>query len=154
MIADRNTIEAAWQRRAAEIEARSKRQLAGSVAHYARHPDQIEHRLAELDGEWSAERRMQANAAGIALGSLLLGPLITIFRPVKYVALGFLLQQAVAGASPPLRMLRRLGFRTNREIEQERMALKALRGDFGTPAEGDGDLDEKVARALRAAGAE
>ena len=43
---------------------------------------------------------------------------------------GFLLQHAVQGWCPPVPLFRRLGFRTQPEIEQERYALKALRGDF------------------------
>jgi hypothetical protein len=43
---------------------------------------------------------------------------------------GFFMQHALSGWCPPLPVLRRLGFRTQYEIEQERYALKALRGDF------------------------
>jgi hypothetical protein len=43
---------------------------------------------------------------------------------------GFLIQQALRGDCPPYQLLRRLGFRTRQEIERERYALKALRGDF------------------------
>ena len=43
---------------------------------------------------------------------------------------GFLLQHAVQGWCPPVPVMRRLGFRTEREIDAERTALKALRGDF------------------------
>lgn len=43
---------------------------------------------------------------------------------------GFLLQHALQGWCPPVPVLRRLGFRTQTEIDEERYALKALRGDF------------------------
>jgi hypothetical protein len=43
---------------------------------------------------------------------------------------GFLLQHAVQGWCPPLSIFRRLGIRTAEEIDWERYALKALRGDF------------------------
>jgi hypothetical protein len=53
------------------------------------------------------------------------------------VVLTFLFQHAVQGWCPPLPVLRRLGVRTRKEIDRERYALKALRGDFadtaGTP---------------------
>jgi hypothetical protein len=42
----------------------------------------------------------------------------------------FFLQHAVQGWCPPLPVLRRLGVRTAGEINEERYALKALRGDF------------------------
>ncbi len=43
---------------------------------------------------------------------------------------GFLFQHAIEGWCPPVPILRRLGFRTSYEIDEERQALKALRGDF------------------------
>ena len=46
------------------------------------------------------------------------------------IVTGFLFQHAFQGWYPPLPILRRLGFRTADEINQERHALKALRGDF------------------------
>jgi hypothetical protein len=46
------------------------------------------------------------------------------------VVQGFFMQHALQGWCPPLPVLRRLGFRTQYEIERERYALKALRGDF------------------------
>jgi hypothetical protein len=42
----------------------------------------------------------------------------------------FLFQHAVQGWWPPLPLIRRLGVRTLREIDEERFALKTLRGDF------------------------
>ena len=52
---------------------------------------------------------------------------------------GFLLQHALQGWCPPVPLFRHLGFRTASEIDQERTALKALRGDFRTlRAEGTG----------------
>lgn len=41
-----------------------------------------------------------------------------------------LLQHAIQGWCPPVPLFRRLRLRTRREIERERFALKALRGDF------------------------
>ena len=46
------------------------------------------------------------------------------------IVTGFLFQHAMQGWCPPLPILRRLGFRTAEEINQERYALKALKGDF------------------------
>jgi hypothetical protein len=42
----------------------------------------------------------------------------------------FLLQHALQGWCPPVPVFRRLGVRTTAEIDRERYALKALRGDF------------------------
>ena len=43
---------------------------------------------------------------------------------------GFLLQHAVQGWCPPLPFFRANGVRTQSEIDEEKFALKALRGDF------------------------
>ncbi|MGZ8329614.1 MAG: hypothetical protein ACXWVA_00985 [Rhodoplanes sp.] len=60
------------------------------------------------------------------------------FLLLPAAVMGFLLQHAVQGWCPPLSILRRLGFRTAKEIERERNALKALRGDYANlPREGE-----------------
>ena len=43
---------------------------------------------------------------------------------------GFLFQHAVQGWCPPVPLFRRMGVRTRPEIDREKFALKALRGDF------------------------
>ncbi len=98
---------------------------------FALHPEKIAGRLVELDREWDVERALEANASTLALGGLALG----VASDRRWLALpvvtaGFLLQHAMQGWCPPLPLLRRLGFRTSQEIEKERYALKALRGDF------------------------
>jgi hypothetical protein len=91
----------------------------------------IARRLAELDAEWDVERALEATAAGVGLIGIALG--VTAGR--KWLVLpalvaGLLMQHAVQKWCPPLPAMRLLGFRTGDEIEQERYALKALRGDF------------------------
>jgi len=49
---------------------------------------------------------------------------------VPAVVTSFLPQHAVQGWCPPLPVFRGLGLRTRREINREKYALKALRGDF------------------------
>ena len=102
-----------------------------SLAYFAEHPDEIDVRLEELDREWDIERTLEANAASVSLLGLTLG--LAVDR--RWLALpigvaGFLLQHAVQGWCPPIAVFRRLGVRTAGEIDQERYALKALRGDF------------------------
>lgn len=108
-----------------------RRIIEANIAYYARHKDQIDERLRELDEEWDIERTLQANAASLTLAGTVLG---TLFRR-RWLVLpmlvgGFLLQHAIQGWCPPLIILRRLGVRTIQEIDTERYALKALRGDF------------------------
>jgi hypothetical protein len=114
-----------------EIDSRIQREIAFSVQYYAEHKDEIGKRLRELDAEWDIERAIEANAAALGFVGTVLG----ITRGRKWLALplfvtGFLFQHAVEGWCPPVPLLRRLGFRTSDEIDEERQALKALRGDF------------------------
>jgi hypothetical protein len=91
----------------------------------------INQRLAELDAEWDIERTLEANAATASLIGLALGA--TTDRRwflLPAAVAGFLLQHALQGWCPPLPVFRRMGVRTSYEIDQERYALKALRGDF------------------------
>lgn len=94
-------------------------------------PEAIGRRLEELDQEWDIERTLEANAATAVLVGLTLGATVDRkwFIFPAFVA-GFLLQHAVQGWCPPLPIFRRLGFRTQTEIDEEKHALKALRGDF------------------------
>jgi hypothetical protein len=96
-----------------------------------RGPAAVDRRLAELDQEWDIERCLEAMAPTISLAGLTLG--ITTNRKwllVPVVVQSFFLQHALQGWCPPVPVLRRLGFRTADEINAERYALKALRGDF------------------------
>jgi hypothetical protein len=64
---------------------------------------------------------------------------------------GFLLQHALQGWCPPVPLLRKTGVRTMREIDIERYALKALRGDFGPIGTGPHNRDTRAGQALQAA---
>ena len=94
-------------------------------------PEAVTQRLSELDREWDVERYLEANAAAVSLLSVLLA---RVHSPrwliLTSIVPAFLLQHAVQGWCPPLAVFRRLGVRTRREIDAERTALKALRGDF------------------------
>lgn len=115
----------------ADVNRRIQRDMEQRIAWYAEHPERIDSRLAELDEEWDIERTLEANAATIALG----GVILSLLRGRQWLILpgvvgGFLLQHALQGWCPPVPVFRRLGIRTQREIDEERFALKALRGDL------------------------
>jgi len=91
----------------------------------------IELRLQELDAEWDIERTLEANAATASLIGIALGATVNRrWFAFPAVVAGFLLQHALQGWCPPLPIFRRMGIRTSYEIDHERYALKALRGDF------------------------
>jgi hypothetical protein len=125
---------------------------AASVDWHARHPDHIGPRLHQLDREWDMERTLEANAATLALTGTLLG----LFVDKRFLALpvavtAFLLQHALQGWCPPVPFFRKRGVRTMREIDEERFALKALRGDFGPLGPGPHNRDTQASHALQAA---
>ena len=114
-----------------EINERIRRDMEERVGFFARHPGSIDARLEELDSEWDIERMLEANAAGLGLAGVLLGRLVDRrFLMLSAAVTGLLMQHALQGWCPPVPVFRRLGFRTAREIDAERTALKALRGDF------------------------
>jgi len=122
-----------------EINQQIQEEIRANVALYGGcAPEMIEQRLSDLDEEWDIERTLEFNAATLATTSVLLG----LLGKKRWLLLagavtGFLAQHALQGWCPPVPLLRRLGFRTQREIDQERYALKALRGDF-KDVHGDG----------------
>lgn len=101
-----------------------------------RHLDEIGHdpikidlRLWELEREWDIERALEAHVAVITLAGLGLGATVSRkWYALPAVVAGFFLQHAVQGWCPPLPIFRFLGFRTQREIDNERIILLARRG--------------------------
>lgn len=136
----------------AEINAWIDAETEARVRFYAaRRLPEITARIAELDREWDVERVLESNAATLALIGLVLG--VTRDRRwllVPGIVLPFLLQHALQGWCPPIEIIRRLGVRTRREIDRERVALKALRGDFGLIT-GGSTPQERAKLALSAA---
>ena len=106
------------------------RDLVSRIFYYAQNSALIDDRLAELDQEWDIERMLQTNAAGISLFGILMASRNRKWLLLPLTIAGFLLQHAIQGWCPPIEIFRRIGVRTTQEINSERYALKALRGDF------------------------
>lgn len=84
-------------------------------------------RLRALEREWDVERALAAGASTLALlGSVLAVTDHRRWAAVPALAGAFQLQQMVQGWCPAWPLLRRLGFRTRDEIDDERMALRGL----------------------------
>jgi hypothetical protein len=116
---------------AGAVQQRIHSQMEANVRRFAGRPQEIERRLRELDREWDIERAIGANASALAFAGIVLSRVADKrFLALSALVTGFLFQHAVQGWCPPVPILRRLGFRTSYEIEEERQALKALRGDF------------------------
>ncbi len=149
-----NSARRVEEQTAGHIQKKIERLAEQDIAYYAAHRDQIDRRLGELDREWDTERVVETLSAGLSLFGLVRG---LIFRRkwllLPVVVQSFMLQHALQGWCPPMAVLRRMGFRTRREIDDERVALKAIRGDFSKLPENaihePGSLD-KIIQAARA----
>lgn len=125
-------------------------ELLQRLQRYAGKPEtEISARLRELEQEWDIERVLKLNASSLAFIGTLLGATVNKkWLLVPGTVLPFLFQHAVQGWCPPVAVFRRLGVRTQKEIELEKYALKLLRGDFDLPA-GAPDAEEALRRATR-----
>ena len=91
----------------------------------------IDARIEELDREWDIERTLEINAAAFALAGTLFGAFLSKrFLILPVLVTTFLAQHALQGWCPPVPLFRKMGVRTRPEIDREKYALKALRGDF------------------------
>ena len=133
---------------APEVNREIRQQIEENVQRYASSPSEVSGRLRELDREWDIERVIEANASVIAFAGVLLGAFVNPWWLLLTALVTiFLFQHALQGWCPPVPILRRMGFRTSYEIELERNALKAIRGDYaGVP-----NAPERAMAALRAA---
>lgn len=141
-----NTSTQRVQRHTAqELNEKILRQMQADVTCYASRLDDIERRLRQLDNEWDTERTLECNAGALMFITTMLGLLFNRKWHIMSAGIGaFLFQHAVQGWCPPLPVIRRMGIRTPSEIEKERYALKALRGDF-KDITADGKSDQQKA---------
>ncbi|HET7538211.1 MAG TPA: DUF2892 domain-containing protein [Polyangiaceae bacterium] len=97
--------------------------------------DAVSRRLWKLDQEWDVDRALMVNFAIAGGATLSLGLLRYRLSPAFSARrkgflyffgaqLAFLLLHGVVGWCPPASVFRRLGFRTQREIETERRQLQ------------------------------
>ena len=126
-----------------EINLAIDTEIAATVRFYAGKTDyEIAKRIKELDQEWDIERYLEANAAIFTF----IGATLGLKKSRNWFVLPlivsiFLLQYAVQGWCPPVSVFRRLGIRTRREIEVEKYAMKALRGDFDEISDQNSDIN-------------
>jgi DNA-binding Lrp family transcriptional regulator len=109
---------------------------------------ELTERIHQLEKEWDIERYLGVNMSTLAL----IGVAITYFVSINWlilpaIVLIFFFQHSVQGWCPPLPILRSFKIRTRKEIEQEKYALKIIRGDFNNvvkPTKETSDLKEAV----------
>jgi hypothetical protein len=108
-----------------------------NINFYGQNRHLIPQRLRELDKEWDVERTLATLSTGFTLTGLamsLLGKRKWLILPAAVQA--FYMQHALQGWCPPLAILRKLGFRTVQEIDEERIALNELLGSQDGPMGG------------------
>lgn len=133
------------------INERNRLAIRQRVGYYAEHKDQIPERLRRLDAEWDVERALETGSATLTLTGLALGTLVNRKWFLLSAAVqGFFLQHALQGWCPPLPVFRKLGFRTQGEIQAERHALLQLLENAKAAASPDfgASSSDSVARTL------
>jgi hypothetical protein len=128
------------------------RETEGRVLRFAtKDKEEITRRIDELEREWDMERVLESNASVLMLAGL---GAFAISGSKKWlivpgVVLPFFMQHALQGWCPPVPAFRKIGVRTQQEIEREKYALKVLRGDFDALGKSD-DPTSRVEKALEA----
>ena len=87
-------------------------------------PEAIQRRLWELGQEWDIDRALMATF-GVVGGATFSVGVLKNKRLLGFlgIQLAFLMNHAVKGWCPPASVLRRMGFRTQKEIQAERQVL-------------------------------
>lgn len=105
--------------------------LENITRYFGRSKEEITERIKELDKEWDIERVLEINMSTLAITGIALS--VSKSRSwvvLPTVVLSFFAQHALQGWCPPVTLLRYFKVRTRDEIDQEKHALKALRGDY------------------------
>ena len=108
-------------------------------------------RIAALDAEWDFERVLETEASLMGLIGLALG--LGVDRRLlvlpAFVA-SMTLLHSTHGWYPLLPIFRRAGVRSRDEIDRERYAMKAMRGDFAALPPAGSPASERAAAAWKA----
>jgi hypothetical protein len=102
-------------------------------------PDAMRARLAELEGEWNIDRALMLNfavlgglSAAMAMRSIHRGKGLGAWAGVFATQIAFLAHHAIRRWCPPMPVFRRLGFRSEREIDAERAGLEKRLAELTT----------------------
>ncbi len=102
-------------------------------------PDAMRARLSELEHEWNIDRALMLNfavlggvSAAMAIGVAQRGGRYGVWAGVFFSQIGFLAHHALRRWCPPMPLFRRLGFRSEREIDAERAGLEKRLAELTT----------------------
>lgn len=115
-------------RTSSRVNARLDDELQGRLLDLeSQGPEAMRARIEQIDREWDIDRMLIAMfpiVGGITheLGHRVHRAFSYLFR----VQLGFMLSHAIVGWCPPVPVLRRLGFRTRQELDDEKHTLEGM----------------------------
>lgn len=114
-----------------EVNERLDAEAAFQIQTAAQGRTDITARIGQLDREWDMDRVVETE--GSLMGLLGLALAVTVHRGflgVPGLVAAMLVVHGTHGWYPLLPVFRRLGIRSQFEIDREKYALKVLRGDF------------------------
>jgi hypothetical protein len=114
-----------------EVNRKIDREIEENIRKYTYQGSyEINQRIKELEEEWDIERILHLNLAGLALLGIGLSFKNKNWLFFSGTMISFVAFNVIKGWAPPLILLRKLGYRTRKEIDCELYAMKFLRGDF------------------------
>jgi hypothetical protein len=137
-----------------EVNKRIDERVERCVRHMAQQArPEISRYLEKLEREWDLNRAVMVAGSLLSVLGLWLGRRGRgRWRILGGVAAGLILQHGLTGFGPLAEMVRAVGgVRTRREIDLEKFALKALRGDFERIPKAEGGPLARANAALVAA---
>lgn len=113
--------------------------------------DELTRHITQLEYEWDFDRTVETEASLMGLVGLALGVAVDRrFLVLPALVSTMLVLHATHGWYPLLPLFRRSGVRTQDEVDRERYALKALRGDFSAIPPVGSPADERASAAWKA----
>lgn len=114
-----------------EKTSNAEKDIQENINHYYHDQQEIEARLAALELEMDLETYLETETTALTIAGTILG--LTVSRKWFIIPLAsslLILSRIVNRGKKPLPFFERLGLRTRAEIDKEKYALKAIRGDF------------------------
>jgi hypothetical protein len=113
--------------------------------------DEVTRRITQLNYEWDFDRTVETEASLMGLLGVTLGLAVDKrFLVLPAFVATMLLVHATHGWYPLLPLFRRIGVRTQDEIDRERYGLKTIRGDFAALPPSGSPAAERAAAAWKA----
>ena len=107
-----------------------EKDIQENINHYYHDQDKIETRLAVLDQEMDLETYLQNESTALTIAGIVLGLTVSKKWLLLPLVTSIIALNNINRKNAPLSFFRNMGLRSRLEIDKEKYALKALRGDF------------------------